>query len=97
MRRSLDPGMRYPCRAPESTHLLTVRGATLQILATSPVVSTSFTLVVVLIASSPSAPHLRQLSAAGVRFSTANIVEAVESFRVSAPILRTAPDMQSVP
>src|SRR3982751_2858878 len=44
MRRSFDPGMRYPCSAPESNHLLTVRGATLQILATSPVVSTSFIL-----------------------------------------------------
>src|ERR1700722_5696331 len=37
--------MRYPCRAPLSNHLLTVRGATLQILATSPVVRTSLTFV----------------------------------------------------
>src|SRR4029077_12882890 len=50
MRRSLLPGMRYPCSAPESNHLLTVRGATLQILATSPVVRTSLTFVVALIA-----------------------------------------------
>src|SRR5436305_12570819 len=49
MRRSLLPGMRYPRSAPESNHLLTVRGATLQILATSPVVRTSFTLAVVLV------------------------------------------------
>src|SRR5438105_15582423 len=48
MRRSLEPGMRYPRRAPESNHLLTVRGATLQILATSPVVRTSFTLLFML-------------------------------------------------
>src|SRR3954467_10790723 len=39
------PGMREPGSAPESNHLLTVRGATLQILATSPVVRTSLTLV----------------------------------------------------
>src|SRR3954468_19434450 len=49
MRRSLLPGIRYPWRAPESNHLLTVRGATLQILATSPVVRTSFTLVVLVV------------------------------------------------
>src|SRR6185437_14384857 len=34
--------MRYPRSCPESNHLLTVRGATLQILATSPVVRISF-------------------------------------------------------
>src|SRR5580658_3678039 len=39
--------MRYPCSAPESNHLLTVRGATLQIFATCPVVK------IVLIAGSP--------------------------------------------
>src|SRR6266550_4501977 len=49
MRRSFEPGMRYPRSAPESNHLLTVRGATLQILATSPVVRTSFTFAVVLV------------------------------------------------
>src|SRR5688572_14862389 len=32
--------MRYPRKRPESNHLLTVRGATLQILATCPVVKT---------------------------------------------------------
>src|SRR6476469_6330314 len=48
MRRSLLPGMRYPRSAPESNHLLTVRGATLQILATSPVVRTSFSFVVLI-------------------------------------------------
>src|SRR5438552_10838321 len=60
MRRSLEPGMRYPCSAPESNHLLTVRGATLQILATSPVVKTSLTLLVVellLMAFSPVGPR----------------------------------------
>src|SRR4029079_3134176 len=40
MRRSCEPGMRYPRKRPESNHLLTVRGATLQILATCPVVKT---------------------------------------------------------
>ena len=40
LRRSWDPGIRYPFRRPESNHLLTVRGATLQILATCPVVKT---------------------------------------------------------
>src|SRR5438128_387477 len=40
IRRSCEPGMRYPFRRPESNHLLTVRGATLQILATCPVVKT---------------------------------------------------------
>src|SRR5947209_6527350 len=60
MRRSLLPGMRYPCRAPESNHLLTVRGATLQILATSPVVSTSLTLVA-FIAFSPWAAVAERL------------------------------------
>jgi hypothetical protein len=34
MRRSWLPGMRYPLSRPLSNHLLTVRGATLQILAT---------------------------------------------------------------
>src|SRR5438874_6151333 len=42
IRRSWEPGMRYPRRRPESNHLLTVRGATLQILATCPVVKTFF-------------------------------------------------------
>src|SRR6187431_690480 len=53
IRRSCEPGMRYPLSRPESNHLLTVRGATLQILATCPVVKTfiarsplSFTLLV---------------------------------------------------
>src|SRR6266702_3420906 len=55
MRRSLLPGMRYPRNAPESNHLLTVRGATLQILATSPVVRTSFTLLLIVIFSSSDA------------------------------------------
>src|SRR5436190_20892291 len=40
IRRSCEPGIRYPRRRPESNHLLTVRGATLQILATCPVVKT---------------------------------------------------------
>src|SRR4029079_3738807 len=40
MRRSCEPGMRYPRKRPESNHLLTVRGATLQIFATCPVVKT---------------------------------------------------------
>src|SRR5262249_27747003 len=40
IRRSWLPGMRYPFSRPESNHLLTVRGATLQILATWPVVNT---------------------------------------------------------
>ena len=43
MRRSCDPGMRYPLSLPESNHLLTVRGATLQIFATWPVVNTFIT------------------------------------------------------
>src|ERR1700727_736960 len=34
--------MRYPRKRPESNHLLTVRGATLQIFATCPVVNTFF-------------------------------------------------------
>src|SRR5688500_13182678 len=33
MRRSLEPGMRYPCSAPLSHHLLTVRGATFRLVA----------------------------------------------------------------
>ena len=40
--RSCEPGMRYPRKRPESNHLLTVRGATLQILATCPVVKIVF-------------------------------------------------------
>ncbi len=40
IRRSCDPGIRYPLSRPESNHLETVRGATLQILATCPVVKT---------------------------------------------------------
>ena len=47
IRRSLLPGIRYPSSRPESNHLETVRGATLQILATSPVVSTSLVLAIV--------------------------------------------------
>ena len=39
----LAAGDAVAVQRPESNHLLTVRGATLQILATSPVVSTSFT------------------------------------------------------
>jgi hypothetical protein len=77
--------------------LLTVRGATLQILATSPVVRTSFTLAVVLIAFSPSARGLRLFSTAYVRFVTANIVEAVESFRELAPILRDRREERVMP
>src|SRR3954452_19966966 len=42
IRRSCEPGMRYPRKRPESNHLLTVRGATLQIFATWPVVNTFF-------------------------------------------------------
>src|SRR6516162_1926568 len=42
IRRSWLPGMRYPRSRPESNHLLTVRGATLQIFATWPVVKTFF-------------------------------------------------------
>src|SRR5688572_31997656 len=42
MRRSWEPGIRYPRKRPESNHLLTVRGATLQIFATWPVVNTFF-------------------------------------------------------
>src|SRR5688572_30735034 len=42
MRRSWEPGIRYPRKRPESNHLLTVRGATLQIFATWPVVKTFF-------------------------------------------------------
>src|SRR5205085_674976 len=41
-RRSWEPGIRYPRSRPESNHLLTVRGATLQILATCPVVKIVF-------------------------------------------------------
>ena len=40
--RSLEPGIRYPLSRPESNHFVTVRGATLQICATWPVVKTSF-------------------------------------------------------
>src|SRR5512135_478681 len=42
IRRSCEPGIRYPRKRPESNHLLTVRGATLQIFATWPVVNTFF-------------------------------------------------------
>src|SRR4051794_27694875 len=42
IRRSCEPGMRYPRKRPESNHLLTVRGATLHIFATWPVVNTFF-------------------------------------------------------
>src|SRR3954468_5920218 len=42
MRRSCEPGIRYPRKRPESNHLLTVRGATLHIFATWPVVNTFF-------------------------------------------------------
>src|SRR5215831_1516566 len=48
IRRSFEPGIRYPRSEPESNHLETVRGATLQILATSPVVKTSFSIGIVL-------------------------------------------------
>src|SRR6476661_5755004 len=85
MRRSLLPGMRYPCRAPESNHLLTVRGATLQILATSPVVRTSFTLVVLvvlLIAFSPGAsPVPRRWAVAAPRRSAAAIGSPPADFK----------------
>jgi hypothetical protein len=42
IRRSCDPGMRKPSRNPLSTHFVTVRGATLQSFATSPVVNSAF-------------------------------------------------------
>src|SRR3954449_9423791 len=42
IRRSCEPGILYPRKRPESNHLLTVRGATLQIFATWPVVKTFF-------------------------------------------------------
>src|SRR5271155_746862 len=66
MRRSLLPGMRYPCRAPESNHLLTVRGATLQILATSPVVRTSLTFVALIAFLPPGADVPLAVSIIGV-------------------------------
>jgi len=40
--RSLLPGMRYPFSWPPSNHFVAVREATLQIRATSPIVSTFF-------------------------------------------------------
>src|ERR1700759_347285 len=59
MRRSCEPGMRYPRSRPESNHLLTVRGATLQIFATCPVVNTFF------IAATPIRDSLSPLPGGG--------------------------------
>ena len=47
IRRSLLPGMRYPFSRPVSNHFWAVRGATLQILATSPVVRTFFPFAII--------------------------------------------------
>src|SRR6266581_222342 len=80
MRRSLLPGMRYPRKAPESNHLLTVRGATLQILATSPVVRTSLTLVALIVHLSPCERSARTVD-------TLNIDWPDACFRSSAPLL----------
>src|SRR3954464_15502173 len=85
MRRSLEPGMRYPCRAPESNHLETVRGATLQILATSPVVRTSLTLVVELMAFSPGSPELALWSALNAN-SVAGPACVVRALRMGGPL-----------
>src|SRR5206468_10568495 len=87
MRRSFEPGMRYPRSAPESNHLLTVRGATLQILATSPVVKTSLTLLLVvelvLMAFSPVASWFNRPVAT---LPTVTTISSARVLRTAGPL-----------